>query len=349
MKKTLLALTVTSLFSGAAFASTNSEIDLEQVKAQLEYKKDANGEIDYNTVVVKQDGTEFTVVNNGDDKYTLVQETNTEGGAATKVDVDAKTGNYTVKDKYNDRKIADGTIIDRSNWNPNNGAIVDVTSANEQVNLVVDALDNASNSNQKVTITHFDKETEEETKIELSGQDLIDAKNTLANMGERERVEFAKELAKVKSVDTTDEANSNNGSNKVIDQDTRNQEISDEVDRRIVAESQAAQNWAAYAEQQFKQEVARLDAKIDNVEGRVSNGAAMAGAMTQMQFGHDGFGVGAGVANFNGSNAIAVGVGYAFGSEKQWMAKGSFGYAKSNKGNKSADTMAAAGLTYSFK
>ncbi|WP_425667207.1 YadA C-terminal domain-containing protein [Vibrio tubiashii] len=110
-----------------------------------------------------------------------------------------------------------------------------------------------------------------------------------------------------------------------------------------------ADNWARQAYADFQQEVNRLDAKIDSVEGRVSNGAAMAGAMTQMQFGHDGFGVGAGVANFNGSNAIAVGVGYAFGNEKQWMAKGSFGYAKSNKGNKSTDTMAAAGLTYSFK
>lgn len=126
--------------------------------------------------------------------------------------------------------------------------------------------------------------------------------------------------------------------NKVIDDATS------EYNRDV----KSANNWAAQAEQQFKQEIGRLDNKIDTVEGRVSNGAAMTGAMSQMQFGHSGLGVGAGVSNFNGSNAIAVGVGYAFGNEKQWMAKGSLGYAKSNKGSGSEDTMAAAGLTYSF-
>jgi hypothetical protein len=132
-------------------------------------------------------------------------------------------------------------------------------------------------------------------------------------------------------------------------------EIMDAVDEQIAinerneANAQAAYDWARQAEAEFKQEVARLDSKIDTMEGRVSNGTAMVGAMSQMQFGHSGLGVGAGVAEFNGSKAVAVGVGYAFGAEKQWMAKGSFGYAESKKGKGSKDTMAAAGLTYSFK
>ncbi|MEZ8016992.1 YadA C-terminal domain-containing protein [Vibrio splendidus] len=141
-----------------------------------------------------------------------------------------------------------------------------------------------------------------------------------------------------------DDGTSRNHGDDINDNKNRIDDAASEYNR----DAKSAQNWAAQAEQQFKQEIGRLDNKIDTVEGRVSNGAAMTGAMSQMQFGHSGLGVGAGVSNFNGSNAIAVGVGYAFGNEKQWMAKGSLGYAKSNKGSGSEDTMAAAGLTYSF-
>ncbi|MCG9690123.1 YadA C-terminal domain-containing protein, partial [Vibrio tubiashii] len=152
--------------------------------------------------------------------------------------------------------------------------------------------------------------------------------------------------------DDSSKINGDKGKNGVME-DTA--EIMDAVDEQIAinerneANAQTAYDWARQAEAEFKQEVARLDSKIDTMEGRVSNGTAMVGAMSQMQFGHSGLGVGAGVAEFNGSKAVAVGVGYAFGAEKQWMAKGSFGYAESKKGKGSKDTMAAAGLTYSFK
>lgn len=126
-------------------------------------------------------------------------------------------------------------------------------------------------------------------------------------------------------------------------------EASDDVDRRIAAAEKRAGDVAASLQKQFQGEINRLDSKIDTMEGRVSNGAAMVGAMAQMQFGSDGLGIGAGVANFNGSNALAIGAGYAFGDKKQWMAKGSLGYAESSKGRGSKDTMAAAGITYSFK
>ncbi|NOH29596.1 YadA-like family protein [Vibrio mediterranei] len=127
--------------------------------------------------------------------------------------------------------------------------------------------------------------------------------------------------------------------------DTRN-DISD--NQKAIAEGKT---WAAQAEQRFNQEVTRLDNKIDKVEGRVSNGVAMVGAMSQMQFGQGGFGIGAGAANFNGSNAIAIGAGYNFGQKEEWIIKGSFGYAETNKGNagKIKDTMVAGGVTYTFK
>ncbi|MPW29342.1 hypothetical protein F9L16_10065 [Agarivorans sp. B2Z047] len=109
------------------------------------------------------------------------------------------------------------------------------------------------------------------------------------------------------------------------------------------------QQWAQHFEAQYKQDIARLDNKIDRVEGRVSNGVAMTGAMSQMQFNSSGLGVGVGLANFNGSNAFALGMGKVAGKNKEWMIRASFGYAQSDKGGDTQrDTMAAAGVTYAF-
>ncbi|MEE1675555.1 YadA-like family protein [Agarivorans aestuarii] len=96
-----------------------------------------------------------------------------------------------------------------------------------------------------------------------------------------------------------------------------------------------------------QQEINRLDNKIDVMEGRLSNGVAMSSAMSQMQF-NGGAGVGVGVATFNGSNAIALGAGYSFGDEQQWMLRGSISHSQTSKGGNQSDTMAGAGITYSF-
>ncbi|GDY25601.1 hypothetical protein AHAT_14910 [Agarivorans sp. Toyoura001] len=97
-----------------------------------------------------------------------------------------------------------------------------------------------------------------------------------------------------------------------------------------------------------QQDINRLDNKIDVMEGRLSNGVAMSSAMSQMQF-NGGAGVGVGVASFNGSNAIALGAGYSFGSEDQWMLRGSLSHSQTSKGGNQSDTMAGAGVTYSFR
>ncbi|GLP96896.1 YadA C-terminal domain-containing protein [Paraferrimonas sedimenticola] len=92
-------------------------------------------------------------------------------------------------------------------------------------------------------------------------------------------------------------------------------------------------------------EIHRLDQRIDKLDGRLSNGVAMTGAMSQLQY-NASKGVGVGIASFNGSNAIAIGAGYRFGEKQQWQLKGSVGHSQNSKAGN--DTMAAAGLSYSF-
>ncbi|NOH26289.1 YadA-like family protein, partial [Vibrio europaeus] len=273
------------------------------------------------------------------------------------------TSNGRVEDKFGKligHMDANGNIKPVNNNNGNNSSDLNPSRRdntnrnNDQNNAEVDKA--RSEAKAKGLEQAIDYAIDKNQAIEINGKtygtaDLIDAKNTLASMSKEDRAALVKELEKPQNnqIDIKVKDAENGGSNDVIDETSEIMNAVDEAAAQYNADVNAANAWATQAEAQFKQEVARLDSKIDTMEGRVSNGTAMVGAMSQMQFGRDGLGLGAGVAEFNGSKAVAVGVGYAFGAEKEWMAKGSFGYAESKKGRGSKDTMAAAGLTYSFK
>ncbi|MDC5851985.1 YadA C-terminal domain-containing protein [Vibrio europaeus] len=375
MKKTILALTVTSLFSGAALAEKSPNYDYvvvetsELEKAVEGIKEDprfyrwstSNKEIDPETGRTYYNIADDTgktrgmvyVDENGNKVIDVFKDYERNDGKPLEVDSTISI------DKSGNNSII--SVDDGSNWKPNNDIInnlpnpdenarymdtdIAVEEANNYIsenNLVVNddgqvydengvqvgQVSTDNNGNVNVTAFNFEKGGKDSTvTIESAGNDQVKITGKETSAG-------------------------NNSENKVIDETG---DIVDHIDEQIAinerneANAQAAYDWARQAQEEFKQEVARLDSKIDTMEGRVSNGTAMVGAMSQMQFGRDGLGIGAGVSQFNGSKAVAVGVGYAFGTEKQWMAKGSFGYAESRKGKGSKDTMAAAGVTYSFK
>ncbi|KLN63439.1 YadA C-terminal domain-containing protein [Vibrio sp. VPAP30] len=334
MKKTILALTVTTLFSGAAMAENHGTIDVTA------------------TDFVREAGS-FTIVQNK-----ILDKQGKEVGTFKVDHKDSVAVEFTSENReFKDARfvVNDGRIEVRATDSNDkfHTASINVTTGGSDSKAAVDrstATKIVNGAGLRKEGSHFVA-----TKGQYKGYTIEEGTGYVRDDKGRKVSKVAVDDKGNVYIDASDakkpdDASKNNNAEKRIDDSnwTPNNDVM-EAETAIEEAEAYANNWAAYAETQFKQEVARLDAKIDSVEGRVSNGAAMAGAMTQMQFGHDGFGVGAGVANFNGSNAIAVGVGYAFGNEKQWMAKGSFGYAKSNKGNKSADTMAAAGLTYSFK
>ncbi|WCP69876.1 YadA-like family protein [Vibrio tubiashii] len=347
MKKTILALTVTSLFSGAALAAV-APIHAEQVEKEIR---------DNFTVI--EGGRSATVIGEDGSIHTIKDISESEGGKSrfeVVVDDGMKGKKVAVEfDRYgNLTKVGEATIPFRGNDIMEKTKVASPVMKNDLVKAARAAVDEHGLTVKANGGIYQGKNKVGKVNKDGSGV-FVDPKT-----GTSYQVEVGAngEPSKVIAVDKNGNAReaivSPDDVKPVppihIEDDVK--KAAEEVERaakQYDTDVKAAQDWARQAEAEFKQEVARLDSKIDTMEGRVSNGTAMVGAMSQMQFGHSGLGVGAGVAEFNGSKAVAVGVGYAFGAEKQWMAKGSFGYAESRKGKGSKDTMAAAGLTYSFK
>ncbi|SBO08227.1 hypothetical protein VME0621_00319 [Vibrio mediterranei] len=367
MKKTLIALSVTALLSTTAFAAVeNHGIVGGGSKAEIESVMAENGyqvvERKGGTFLIK-DGKHISTLENGQFYFE-----SKDGSEKTRLLLD-KNGDIEVRTatRSNDgkTKIDVGTVVvQEDNWNPNNGAISGGDSFKE-----INVHSKEAQAMAESLIAHNKLELKGDSIVGIQngkpvkfGEKLEDGSYTLTDpsTGESVRVEVD-ENGNATHINFSDGQGANINA-KIVDNDMKpmpnpiDPTDQDRADtRNDIADNQKAiadgRAWAAQAEQRFNQEVKRLDSKIDKVEGRVSNGVAMVGAMSQMQFGQGGFGIGAGAANFNGSNAIAIGAGYNFGQKEEWIIKGSFGYAETNKGNagKIKDTMVAGGVTYTFK
>ncbi|GAL33373.1 hypothetical protein JCM19240_2069 [Vibrio maritimus] len=98
----------------------------------------------------------------------------------------------------------------------------------------------------------------------------------------------------------------------------------------------------------LEQDMKAMGDRVNRMEGKLSNGVAGVAAMSSIKY--QGSGIGLGVSNYNGSNAIAVGAGVTFGSEEQWMVNGAISHAQTNlHGISQSDTIGAASVSYSFK
>ncbi|WP_240205339.1 YadA-like family protein [Vibrio sp. CyArs1] len=356
MKKLLLVTAITSVFTGSTYAAILGEdVSVESLESQFAVQ---NGRV-YNKVTKEEVGLIRT--NSSTDS---VVEIRTKEGAI--VTLDKNDMSYKITETNGElNKETTGNIYTEA-WKPNNKVIDAGESEFEQVNV------------ERVTAEHAIAHIVESNNLEIKGDDIIatNRHGEIAKVGEKMadgsyaitdpttgesiRVEVD-DKGNATHVNYSD-GQGNNTNAKIVDNDMKpmpnpiDPTDQDRADtRNDIADNQKAiadgRAWAVQAEQRFNQEVKRLDSKIDKVEGRVSNGVAMVGAMSQMQFGQGGFGIGAGAANFNGSNAIAIGAGYNFGQKEEWIIKGSFGYAETNKGNagKIKDTMVAGGVTYTFK
>ncbi|MEZ9233396.1 YadA C-terminal domain-containing protein [Vibrio amylolyticus] len=95
-------------------------------------------------------------------------------------------------------------------------------------------------------------------------------------------------------------------------------------------------------ENAFQQQATR----INENEGKMSNGIAGVAAMANMPLVPGATTIGAGVGHFNGSDALAIGVTSSFGETNQWSVKASGSYAEGKY--KQKDFVVGAGVGYSF-
>lgn len=109
--------------------------------------------------------------------------------------------------------------------------------------------------------------------------------------------------------------------------------------KAIDAVSEDLADFKFTAQQAYNQ----LDDKIDRVEDKVSVGVAMVGAMANVPVVTGQSTVGMGVANFNGTNALAVGYSTSFDNGVSLKLSGAYG-----DGEFDSDFMVGAGVGYSW-
>lgn len=346
-----MALTLTSIFSTCVAASGNTSTD-------------------HGNVVI--DERQFTVMTSTDgDDYLFV-----DGNPMGKItqDFDPKTGKAVLEGKNGEEiqlaldkhenvsvlvteKGGDqhrGTIIVANDDHGSNDVMQDTVRAVEVVDKVRDGLDVAINSNQKVVIDD----------VEYAGQDLRDVANALANMTDREKLEFSKKyLANVKEVTLEDDKIHNNESNKVIEEDSRNKEISDEVNRRISVSEKKAIEQATIAYGSLDEKINNNTARIDNLEqdmkamgnkmldledrmdGVVATSHAVTNARPMVQDAGE-FAMGVGIGAAGSKQALALGGAYQFNAN--WSSSVTVNYETAGKRSNS-QVSAGAGVQYRFK
>ncbi|BCL73199.1 hypothetical protein TUMSATVNIG1_51720 [Vibrio nigripulchritudo] len=366
MKKSLIALSLVSVFSGAASAASVEINDIDANKAIEAIKKEAqfsnrSSESHGKFTVRDEDGKAKSFVYSNRSGQLVVEDTKTgqkyisdsEGKVAEVIVTrDDKGNRFETTERVREVKIIDNNSVingEDANWKPNND-VIDISNGNED-----QVFDKAAKASERIS--------KGETVVEIrDGQgkviETIDAHNVHKYQKEFMELSDSEKIKRLQEI----EAAAKNG--QIIEGNTPSprpeptdptvDDAMDWVNERINGAGRevaiaAAQydarldsleaNFNAMAERQHRQEM-----RINENEGKMSNGIAGVAAMANIPTVSGKTTFGAGVGHFNGSNAIAIGASTGF--ENGISLKGSLSYAKGKWDQK--DVVVGAGIGYSF-
>lgn len=341
MKKSILALTVASLFSGLALAKNvvdHNDIYVERSDAEkLTVDTAANGkqylfsdgkivgEIEFDefsqSAIIK--GTHSSDVDRAFVNY------NEDGSVRMRVDT-----------KDGDHHMANVDIkIDQDRNNGQNNHIEERLDA--QAKGLEKALDYAVNENKDIVI-NGEKYTTEQVR---------DMTNDFKDMTKEERrqimsaIKFADRTGLIENVELEDN-NANHGENKVIIDDSTRQSLDEIYKTGAIAQSTLESNTGRITnlENQMKEMGNKMLVLEDRMDGVVASSHAITNARPVLNSAGQ-FGMGVGIGAAGSKQAIAIGSAYQF--NENWSGSMSVNY--ETKGKVSQDQLSAGvGAQYIF-
>lgn len=331
MKKSLIALSLISVFSAGAMASESKDLTFDQLKDVVADQIQLGKELSIRTRTTNIKINQKNAVLVANDIVNMSAED--RKGFIKFVNQEIRKGNVSIED---DANFNHGS----NDWMP-------ATITAEEVANQLDTAKQRLDSNKNTYIELTDGQGNTVGKIDSTNVDAeIEKFNALSDTDKvayLHDIKAAAENGQIKEVNSTPEP-----TEPTID------DAMDWVNERIngaggeVARAAAQYdarldsleaNFNAMADRQLQQE-----RRINTNEGKMSNGIAGVAAMANIPTVSGKTTFGAGVGHFNGSNALAIGASTGF--ENGISLKGSLSYAKGKWDQK--DVVVGAGIGYSF-
>lgn len=345
MKKTVIALALVTA-SSSAFAAVapvtpsgpeyinSSDVKAAMDKLGYKYSEDRSGKV---IIAEDQTGGHITITQDGKGEYVVAaRSANGEHHGVSRIEVNGS----------GDIVKVDGFDAD-TNFNP-------VPDINPRIDVkdISDGTELETYQELEKAVKFISKEGNEKVSIEVTDSqgnkidtitkaDVAAIETNFENMNDSQKAEV---LRQVKAMAENGQINFKDENKRPDVDDVTIDDAQDYINDRINAANGEMVSLAAAFEQQFTARMEKLESKVDQNEGKMSNGIAGVAAMSNIPVVSGQFTVGAGVGHFNGSNALAIGVSNGF--ENGVSVKASMSYSQGKFDQK--DMVMGAGVGYSF-